>query len=226
MRLEISLIFLATLATIKILYQFRHLPGIRHNLLLGVALLLLYVPFFHNRLRRLSLTFFETDIVRLLRSLKIFLVTSLLLFPPFLVANHFYQQGLGNSFSLQPLNNTPSLFFSQLLLTALPEEFFFRGWLQPLIGGWLRQRPPRTPQRGALGRSESDPRAQYLAILLTALLFAFSHSFIALQWWHFAIFFPACVFGWLREKTGAITAPVLFHTVSNLLAAWMGVCYR
>ncbi|HPQ81946.1 MAG TPA: CPBP family glutamic-type intramembrane protease, partial [bacterium] len=42
---------------------------------------------------------------------------------------------------------------------------------------------------------------------------------------HFSIFFPALVFGYLRERTGSITAPALFHAASNILMDWIARSY-
>ncbi|MBI3540840.1 MAG: CPBP family intramembrane metalloprotease [Deltaproteobacteria bacterium] len=92
----------------------------------------------------------------------------------------------------------------QLFVVALPEEFFFRGYLQTILRRKYRLQ---------------------VAIPIASLLFAFSHSVIALQWWHFAIFFPALVFGWLREKTGGLVAPILFHALSNVAVFWIGSVY-
>jgi membrane protease YdiL (CAAX protease family) len=61
---------------------------------------------------------------------------------------------------------------------------------------------------------------------LTCLIFAASHSIIAFRWWHFAIFFPSLVFGWLRDRTGGLVAPVLFHAASNLAMRHIGQLYR
>lgn len=206
MRLESILVFVSVIGTIRLLYQFRHLPLLQDFLPIAVALLLLYVPWFHNRIRRLRLRFFESDGRGLIRSLQLFLFVAALLLPPFLLGNHWYQRHFfSRVFAFQLPPDLPSLALTQLLLISLPEEFFYRGWLQPLVAR-------------RLGGTR--------AILLASLLFALSHSFIALQWWHFAIFFPSCVFGWLREKTGTLTASVLFHTLSNLLVAWIGACYR
>ncbi len=202
---ETLLIFFLSLGLVKLLYEFRSIPWVGNNLSIGAALVLIYVPILHNRLRSLSLHFFEKSREELFRSLKIFLGTALIIFPPFLAGNHFYQLFLGREFAFEIGSGWGLKLLTQSLLVAFPEEWFFRGWLQ-----------------GLLGRRFSRNRV----ILLSSLLFAFSHSLIMLQWWHFAIFFPACLFGWLREKTGAITASILFHTVSNLWVAWIGMCYR
>ncbi len=208
---EVTLIFLLVIGTLSGLYHLRQVPWIGTNLLVFAALLMVYVPLLHQRVRRLSLRFFETDLRSLISSLKLFTLTGLSLFPLFLIANHFYQQLFFNrSFQwgpapLGPPFNLASMIPLQLFLVAFPEEFFFRGWLQSF-----------------LSRSLGTIRA----VLLTSAIFAVAHSLIALEWWHFAIFFPGCVFGWLKEKTGAITASVLFHAMSNLLVAWIGICYQ
>lgn len=204
MRLEIGLLFIGVVLAIRLLYEGRHLVG--PSLPLWVAALLFYVPWLHNRLRRLGIRFFEENSRQLLVSLRFFLLCSLALFPGFLLVNHCYQSFiLSRHFFWNLPGNLPRLLLTQLLLVSLPEEVFFRGWMQPLL-------------RRRLGA--------WASLLATSLLFAFSHSVIALQWWHFAIFFPGCVFGWLREKTGAVTASILFHATSNLLMAWIAVSYR
>lgn len=204
MRLEIALIYLGTIGLARLISQFRDSFLIRDQPTFFVALLLLYLPVLHQRLRHFRFNFFEKNFSDLIRSLKIFSLTSLIILPLFLIGNHFYQLWFFN----RPLAISPvrleSLILPELFLIALPEEFFFRGWLQTLL------------------RKNLKP---VLAILVTSLLFALAHSLIQVQWWHFSIFFPGLVFGWLKEKTGAITAPILFHAVSNILVAWVNVSY-
>ena len=103
--------------------------------------------------------------------------------------------------------------FYQLLLIALPEEFYFRGYVQPALNAIFR---PRWNILGVqLGWSW----------ILTAVIFAIAHSIITYQWWHFAIFFPGLVFGWLKERTGALTAPIFFHAAANIFMNWFARSY-
>jgi membrane protease YdiL (CAAX protease family) len=90
-------------------------------------------------------------------------------------------------------------------VVALPEEFFYRGYLQ----GRLRDLWPEGKRvLGArLGR----------AFWLTALLFAVGHLAI-FQAWRLAVIFPALLFGWMRERTGTVMGAALFHAACNLLA--------
>ncbi len=95
----------------------------------------------------------------------------------------------------------------QLLVVALPEELFYRGWMQT---SWARGAPERgvTVLGARLGAG----------FLWTQLLFAAGHL-VVLQPWRLATFFPGLLFGWLRARTGGIVAPVLVHALSNLFLA-------
>ena len=95
----------------------------------------------------------------------------------------------------------------QLLVVALPEELFYRGWMQTT---WARTDPSRGVR--VLGARLG---AGFLA---TQALFALGHL-VVLQPWRLATFFPGLLFGWLRERTGDIATPVLFHALSNLFIA-------
>jgi membrane protease YdiL (CAAX protease family) len=54
--------------------------------------------------------------------------------------------------------------------------------------------------------------------LATQALFAVGHL-VVLQVWRLGTFLPGLLFGWLRERTGGLAAPVLFHALSNLFIA-------
>ena len=198
-------IFLTALLLLRLVNQYQSVLAVHRLTSWLLVLILVGIPLLHRLWRRLPLRFWEPDLAALAHSLTMFALASLLLFPPFLLAAHCYQTFI---FGLVFTPQFPFAFLAvaqKNLFTAVVEEFFFRGWLQPLLIAPLGIRK---------------------GLALTALLFAFSHSVIALHWWHFAIFFPALVFGWLREKTGAITASILFHALSNMLFWWVAVCYR
>jgi membrane protease YdiL (CAAX protease family) len=91
----------------------------------------------------------------------------------------------------------------QLLVVAVPEEFFYRGYLQSR----LRE---AYPQGRMLLGARLGP-----AFFLTAVLFAIGHLSI-FQLWRLAVFFPALVFGWLRERTGTVLGASLVHAGFNL----------
>lgn len=92
----------------------------------------------------------------------------------------------------------------QLVVVALPEELFFRGFLLRLLeSAW----PPR---RRLLGGGIG------WALVVSALLFAIIHLPKAGDPRTLATFFPGLLFGWMRSATGSILAPVLAHAASNV----------
>ncbi len=92
----------------------------------------------------------------------------------------------------------------QLLVVALPEELLYRGWMQTT---WARSDPSR--QVRILGARLGA------GFLWTQVLFAAGHL-VVLEPWRLGTFFPGLLFGWLRERTGDLAAPVLVHAASNL----------
>lgn len=108
-------------------------------------------------------------------------------------------------FAFRLPDRLPLLVAVQLLVVALPEELFYRGWLQT---SWSRAAPGRgvTVLGARLGGG----------FLATQALFALGHL-VTLQPWRLGTFFPGLLFGWLRERTGGLAAPVVAHALSNLL---------
>ncbi len=92
----------------------------------------------------------------------------------------------------------------QTFVVALPEEFFYRGYLQTrLRDAW--------PQGRLFFGGRLGP-----AFWLTAVLFALGHLAI-FEVWRLAVFFPALLFAWMRERTGSVVGAALFHAAANLL---------
>lgn len=95
---------------------------------------------------------------------------------------------------------------NQVLVVALPEEVFFRGYLlQRLQASW----PPTRRFAGApVG----------MALLVASALFALGHLLVDLNPQRLAVFFPGLVFGWMRARTGSLAAGTAFHASCNLLS--------
>jgi membrane protease YdiL (CAAX protease family) len=215
---EAILIYCGVLGSLKLLHEFRSLPFLNQYLSTIAALTLIYPPVVHVTLRKIPISFFEKNLAAVVSSLFLFVAAALVVMPPFLGLNHLYQRifferGLGPLAFDIPYQ----AILTQLFLVAFPEEFFFRGYLQTVIGRSFHRKIKIFGLK-ALAVSWAVP--------ITSFLFAASHSFITFQWWHFAIFFPSLVFGWLREKTNGLVAPILFHALCNLLVNWIGMAYR
>jgi membrane protease YdiL (CAAX protease family) len=101
----------------------------------------------------------------------------------------------------------------QVLVIALPEEAFYRGYLQSrLDDAWA-------PQWRVLGARVGP------GWLVAAAIFALGHIVTVPLPTRLAVFFPALVFGWLRSRTGGIGASVAFHAFCNVYSQILGRGY-
>lgn len=102
----------------------------------------------------------------------------------------------------------------QVLLIALPEEFFYRGYLQRRLDQAAGR---RAWSLGSIELSRSN--------LVVSALFALGHFAVGFDPLRLAVFFPSLVFGWLRDRTDGLAAPVTFHAACNLMVQVVAVHY-
>ncbi len=87
---------------------------------------------------------------------------------------------------------------SQLVVVAVPEEWFFRGYLfTRLMERWPDSLRP---------------------LLASSALFALGHFLVDFEVSRLTVFFPALVFGWMRARTGSIFAGAVFHASCNVFS--------
>lgn len=134
--------------------------------------------------------------------------------PLFFVGYHFYQTLIFDKEPAWRLAKDWALLVPHhLFFVAIPEEFFYRGYFQTRL-------------------NEVFPRKFLLfgtplswGLVIASLYFAFGHSLVQVQWWHFATFFPGLLFGWMRERTGGPLAGALMHAWSNVTVVWLDTLY-
>jgi uncharacterized protein len=148
---------------------------------------------------------------RLLRSslvaLAHALAAALLIYPFFWIGFRiWWNVGV---FQPAPLASVASDALGQLLVIALPEEAFYRGYLQTSLDQRLGHRVTIFGTPIGWG------------IVLTSAIFAVGHLFTELNPARLAVFFPSLVFGLLRSRTQGIGASVLFHAMCNLFSAYL-----
>jgi membrane protease YdiL (CAAX protease family) len=102
---------------------------------------------------------------------------------------------------------------TQLFAIALPEEAFYRGYLQSALDDVWRSRVRIFG--AAIGPS----------LVVTSILFALGHVATEYHPNRLGVFFPSLVFGWLRARTGGIGACVVFHATCNLFADYLAKSY-
>lgn len=180
----------------------------------------LYIPLWLARRRHEDLAEYGLTLRHWHADVRLFLIVAAIVTPTFFGASWLFYAMVPHlparlGALISPVVAAPHFHFrlpphflrwviTELLVVALPEELFYRGYVQTrLRDAW----PEGKVLWGArLGR----------AFFLTAALFAVGHLAV-FQFWRLAVFFPALLFGWMREKTGTIVGSTLMHAWSNLL---------
>lgn len=172
-----------------------------------------------NQIRHFGLCFgglFEPVILewrRILRESIVALLWALgvaaIVFPPFLIGFIAWWRP-SDGYSAAPLRPVLDDALGQLLMVALPEEAFYRGYLQTTLDDVWKKRLPLWGGHLSLG------------ILATSAIFALGHLLTEPYPNRLAVFFPALLFGWLRTRTRGVGASIVFHAMCNLYSAYLG----
>jgi membrane protease YdiL (CAAX protease family) len=229
---EPLLVFLATIALAAALYWLgKVVPVVQRNLHAGIAVLFFYAPVAAGWVTKRRFDFREAGLRLdpLGLNAAVLGAAMLVTFPLFMAGFFvFYGVACGDAAPAWLGATCPSptfvpwgrwevahlrwppdfalLALTQLLVVALPEEMFFRGYL---LGRLEAVWPPRRRFWGA-------PIGQ--AFLASAALFALGHFLVDFNPQRLAVFFPALVFGWMRARTGSIAAGAAFHAACNLFS--------
>jgi len=142
----------------------------------------------------------------LLRELAVALGVCLVVFPPFVLGYYLWNTP-PDPFVYLPQPDEVSYALTQIVVVALPEEMFFRGYLQGRLEDAFATRVR------FLG-ADLCPQAW----LLQALLFGLLHFAVDLHPARLAVFFPALLFGWLASLRGGLGAAIFVHALCNLLS--------
>lgn len=131
-------------------------------------------------------------------------------FPLFAIGFHvFHTTFLGLNFAWSwPVQSVAYLALENIIFIALPEEVFYRGWMQTVLSR-------RFPARWRILGGEAG-----LAVWLTSLLFALGHLAATPSPGRLAVFFPSLLFGWMRSRREGLLAPILVHGLANV---WMTI---
>lgn len=202
------------------------LPAIGHLGSALVAVLFLYVPVYVAWKRKEDLDDYAFHAEPIAKGLVFALAAIAVIFPLFALSyfafyeiacnsellSHLVPRGMCSRYGGLAGLHAPELTWKlaefcavQLVVVALPEELFFRGFLL----GLLEQRFP--PKRRLLGGGIG------WALVISALAFALIHLPKDGDPRALATFFPGLLFGWMRSATGSILASTITHAGSNIL---------
>jgi membrane protease YdiL (CAAX protease family) len=205
------------------------LPFVRDNLHAFIAVVFFYTPAVAARAGGRRFDYHEAGLRLhpLGLNLRVLGVVCLLAFPPFFFGFfafygyacgpagawlapffgrlcHHWQGFGGGSFRLPERFELTAL--NQLVVVAIPEEIFFRGYL--LVRLERVWRPTKRLWGAPVGQ----------ALVVSSALFALGHLAVVPSPQRLAVFFPALVFGWMRGRTGSVAAGATFHALCNILA--------
>jgi membrane protease YdiL (CAAX protease family) len=210
--LEVTLLFLLVIGLCRLLFQFRSVPFISRTLPLWAAGLFLYVPLLLLFIQKKKPETWGLTLKGFLPSVGTALFISLLCLPAFLILHHLYQHfwlHVPGRFSLPA--DWSLLLLYHLVCVALPEEVFYRGYMQSRLNEVFPGRVSLLSSRVSTLLSARLGAGW----LYTAVLFALGHYLIDFRVHTLATFFPGLAFGWLRERTGSVVASTIFHALCN-----------
>lgn len=175
----------------------------------------LYWPVYSIGRRGITRETLGLTAARAKEDLLLVLLLAVIVTVPFAIGHHFWQTEIfKHSFRLRMPNDFLNNVMVQVFIVALAEELYFRGYLQERLA---RIWPPTKTLFGVpFGR----------AILVAAAVFALAHFVGEYRVDRLGPFFPALVFGLLRQRTGTIIGAILFHAYCNVLGEVLWACYR
>jgi uncharacterized protein len=172
------------------------------------------------------------DLGRLVRSIAQAALWAALLgaifFVPFFFGWRYFWHPRGTfALHVPPLDAVNEV-FGQLVIIALPEEAFYRGYLQSRLDeampgfGWRTDASGvRVPRRLNVFGASVGP-----ALFVTSIIFAVGHFATIREPARLAVFFPSLVFGWLRLRTRGVGAGIAFHAMCNVYSELLGKGFR
>lgn len=153
----------------------------------------------------------------LLGDLKRVMMLVLITFPPFAIGHHFFQIHVGGHSEGFAFQLPPDLFvfvIFQILLVALPEELFYRGFM-------------------LVSLNKSWPNKAYLfgipigrAVIVSSLFFALAHFVGEYNVLRLGPFFPAFLFSYLMLKSQSLLGAISYHALSNIFSQILFVGYQ
>jgi membrane protease YdiL (CAAX protease family) len=228
-----ALAVIAVLASLTLAKGVGAVPYLGPAALTGAAFIQLYLPVWRADRRGAPLASLGLCLDRWRADARPLLALAAVCLPAYAVGYHLFVQhgvpaaramGLGDLAPLLPrghwspqLPTTPgawlvaALWLGERIAThtlgvALPEETFYRGYLQPCLE-W--RWPPRMQVAGTgIGG----------ATVAAATLFALGHFLGEWNPLRLGPFFPALLFAWQRNRTGSVAGAIALHASFNVFA--------
>jgi len=181
------------------------------------ALFFLLAPWFVLQRKGIKPRTYGLHGERPVHSIVAALLAAIIVFPPYFVGFGLWAGFIDNATAdwskLPTIGWWLWLFITHFLAIALPEEVFFRGYMQGRLALLFKRRIK-------IFGVNCGPE-----LVLASALFALIHLVSIPAPFRLAVFFPGLLFGWLKERTGSVLAPALLHAASNVVLAALNEVY-
>lgn len=241
---ERQIAWVLVLIVLAVLTGAKYLGGIAVIGTIGftfAAVLQLYLPLWRSGQLDLDYDWVGLHMRTWRRDAKIVAILCAITFPPYIIGHHLYMTyghdwvaaaGFEKLASFIPRRrlhpNVPAdaaawglaiWWFLKTAAThslgvALPEETFYRGYLQPRLESLWK------PTRRIFGTPVGK------AAVVTAALFALGHFLGEWNPLRLGPFFPALVFAWQRNATGSVVGAITYHALCNILGEVLFSFYK
>jgi membrane protease YdiL (CAAX protease family) len=209
--IEVIVIWAIAIGTILVFKALDFVPFVRENLWGIAGLVFLFLPMEWLYRKKENPANFGITWKGFSKGLLWAGILVAITFPPYIPAYKWWF-GRTQDFSL----HLPLSFWKEtvgfFLLVALPEEVFYRGYMQTRLDNVFK------------GRVKILGAEVGWAVVITAAFFAVGHL-VEPRPDKLGTFFPGLVFGWLRARTGSIGGAVVFHALCNIWAQFLRYGY-
>lgn len=218
--IEIGVLWLVTLVLIRLVLTLEGALGLPEVVRVAVPVLFMYAPVALCRWRGVDSWDYPLALPSLgdrplwTEAFRLNAIAIGIAIGPFLFGYHLWHTIVfGHELQWTWPSQPVLLIGYHLFFVAIPEEFFYRGYVQTRLDEVF---PTKWRVLGAdVG----------WGLVITCIVFAIGHSIVTFQWWHPFIVFPSLVFGWMRARTGDVIAGALFHAWANITVGTLDTLY-
>lgn len=218
--LEIFALWIVTLLLIRLVLTVEAVAGLPEWVRVAVPVLFMYAPVWLCSWRGVDSWDYPLALPALgdrplwTEAVRLNAVAICVIFVPFVAGYHLWHTLVfGHELQWTWPSEPLKLIGYHLFFVAIPEEFFYRGYIQTRLDEVF------APRWRVLGADVG------WGLVITCVIFAIGHSIVTFQWWHPFIFFPSLVFGWMRARTGDVMAGAFFHAWSNVTVGTLDTLY-
>ena len=194
--------FFSYILSIVIFSATKLTPPVRPYIIL---LTLIYLPVFSAKVNSIDYLKYGLMNIDLKRSFYYLFIWIIIIFPAYFILIFMFKFGSNFKEHLISIKYPKDILYYltyNVIVVGFSEEFFYRGYLQPLIQKRFHFQ--------IIPKIKLDT-----GVIVTSLIFGLGHFLTYFTIFSALTFLPSIVFGILKNQTNNILASVIFHGISN-----------